>query len=294
MSDRQGLLLHVLMVCVQCRLSLYSPPQKPACLTCAFRHTLCNCVYRVAQAAGYGCAGYGCTKCSLSIVFTMCRLPFLEQQLGVDPALLSDKLPHIGASLAIMAVPGLFAWGADIVMRLITPGSAVAAASASTSSAAAGQGPALALSGAGGGLAMGTGASPSSSRSSSPTPAAVAAAAANPTLDCTPPPFLQLSYAYLPLVWGATLAHYTQALMEEAGTILPVTAATFGLDGSGLPVLVAEHAVTQFLQGALLLGSTAFSLLLVRRLGARRWVVLAPQCLALAALTAELWYLIVR
>ena len=124
--------------------------------------------------------------------------------------------------------------------------------------------------------------------------AAASAAAGERSLEAMPPAFLHMAYGYLPLVWGATLAHYLDALFEEAGAILPVTAATFGMDGSGLPVLLADNAVTCFLQGALLLGSAGFSLLLTRKLAQRKWSVLAPQCLAVLGLTAELYYLIVR
>ena len=38
----------------------------------------------------------------------------------------------------------------------------------------------------------------------------------------TPKPFLEVAYGYLPLVWGATLAHYLLPLLSEAGRILPV------------------------------------------------------------------------
>jgi hypothetical protein len=107
-------------------------------------------------------------------------------------------------------------------------------------------------------------------------------------------PFKSLAYGYLPLVWGATLAFYLQSLLEEAGRILPVTAATFGFDGDNLPVLVANHAVTGFLQGTTLLIGAALSLLLTRKIGSKPWSTLAPQCLAIMGLTAELWYLIVK
>lgn len=95
-------------------------------------------------------------------------------------------------------------------------------------------------------------------------------------------------------VWAATLAHYLRALLEEAGAILPVTARTFGASGEGLPVLVANHAVTCFLQGSVLLAGASLSLLLTRKIGAKPWLVLTPQCLTVLGMTAELWWLIVR
>lgn len=38
------------------------------------------------------------------------------------------------------------------------------------------------------------------------------------------PPFLELAYGYMPLVWGATLAHYLPLLLTEVGRFLPVRA----------------------------------------------------------------------
>jgi hypothetical protein len=125
-----------------------------------------------------------------------------------------------------MALPGLMAWGSDALMRIAFTKQRLAEAAAAAA-AAGGDSGKLALAGG---------------------PAATRAAAAAAGGSDTIVPFLSLSYGYLPLVWGATLSHYLPALLEEAGAIMPVTAATFGLDGSGLPSLVADHAVTQFLQ----------------------------------------------
>lgn len=44
----------------------------------------------------------------------------------------------------------------------------------------------------------------------------------------------------------ANLAYYLQLGLAEAGRILPVTWATFGFDGSNLPILVAHPAVINF------------------------------------------------
>lgn len=41
------------------------------------------------------------------------------------------------------------------------------------------------------------------------------------------PPFLGLAYGYMPLVWGATLAHYLPLLLTEVGLALPVRVVTF-------------------------------------------------------------------
>jgi hypothetical protein len=95
-------------------------------------------------------------------------------------------------------------------------------------------------------------------------------------------------------VWGATLSYYLKPFLEEAGRILPVTAATFGADGDGLPVFAADHSVTMFLQATTLLLGSGLSLLMTRKLGQKPWVVLTPQCLTILGLTAELYYLIIR
>lgn len=75
---------------------------------------------------------------------------------------------------------------------------------------------------------------------------------------------------------------------------LQVTAATVGVEewGKDLPVLQENAAVIAFLQGACLLSGTALSLLLTRKIGARPWPRLAPQCIFICACAAELWALI--
>lgn len=95
-------------------------------------------------------------------------------------------------------------------------------------------------------------------------------------------------------VWGATLSYYLKPFLEEAGRILPVTAETFGASGAGLPVLVAAHPVTTFLQATALLAGSGLSLLLTRKIGQKPWLVLTPQCMTILGFTAELWYLIIR
>lgn len=180
-----------------------------------------------------------------------CRVPELEAQFGVDPALLSHNLPHILASIGIMAVPGLMAWGSDAVMRLAFEHKPLPAVAAATTAEAAAAVPAPARGprksprggmGAANGMALAATATVAAAAGTTTT-AATTAAATKPIV-----PFLSLSYGYLPLVWAATLAHYLPNFLEEAGLILPVTAATFGLNGAGLPSFVADHAVTEFLQ----------------------------------------------
>ena len=44
-----------------------------------------------------------------------------------------------------------------------------------------------------------------------------------------PRPFLELAYGYLPLVLGASLAHYLRLGLAEAGQVIPVSFATLGV-----------------------------------------------------------------
>ena len=75
---------------------------------------------------------------------------------------------------------------------------------------------------------------------------------------------------------------------------LQVTAVTVGLGawGSSLPVFVEDGSVIAFLQGSVLLASTALSLALTRKLASRPWLRILPQCIVTAAFAAEAWFLI--
>lgn len=90
-------------------------------------------------------------------------------------------------------------------------------------------------------------------------------------------PFLQLAYGYLPLVLGGSLAHYLRLGLGEAGRILPVTMATFGFQGSALPIVVAHPAVIAFLQGATLIFATLCTLVLTKKISKQPWRSLWPQ-----------------
>lgn len=79
-------------------------------------------------------------------------------------------------------------------------------------------------------------------------------------------PFVRLAYGYLPLVLGANLAYYLPLGLGEAGQLLPVTFATFGLDGTSLPSWQAHPAVIGFLQTTTLVVSTLASLLLSQKI----------------------------
>jgi transcriptional regulator with AAA-type ATPase domain/NAD-dependent dihydropyrimidine dehydrogenase PreA subunit len=97
-------------------------------------------------------------------------------------------------------------------------------------------------------------------------------------------PFIELAYGYLPLVLAANLAHYLNLGLTEGGRILPVTMATFGLNGNNLPVLVAHPAVIAFLQGTSLIIGILLSILLTKKIARQPFKYLLPQHIAIALL----------
>jgi len=108
-----------------------------------------------------------------------------------------------------------------------------------------------------------------------------------------PRPFLELAYGYLPLVLGANLAHYLRLGLTEAGRIIPVTFATFGMGTTNLPVAVAHPAVISFLQATTLVVSFWLSVLLTQKIARQSFLNLMPQYLAMAAIGSLLWKAIV-
>jgi transcriptional regulator with AAA-type ATPase domain/NAD-dependent dihydropyrimidine dehydrogenase PreA subunit len=108
-----------------------------------------------------------------------------------------------------------------------------------------------------------------------------------------PRSFIELSYGYLPLVLGSTLAHYLRLGLTEAGRIVPVTLATFGLSGIGAPVVVADPAVIAFLQGTTLVVAAVLSILLTQNIARQPFLRLLPQHLATIGFTVLLWQIIV-
>lgn len=118
---------------------------------------------------------------------------------------------------------------------------------------------------------------------------------ANHRLFDTPKPrsFVVLAYGYLPLVLGGNLAHYLDFWLQEAGRVLPVTMATFGLSGANLPIWVADAAVTTFLQGTTLVVAALLSLVLTQKIAKRPFRFLLPQHLSAIALTWALWEVVV-
>lgn len=104
--------------------------------------------------------------------------------------------------------------------------------------------------------------------------------------------FVELSYGYLPLVLGGTLAHYLRLGLTEAGRILPVTLATFGYSAINAPSIVAHPVVIAFLQGMTLIVAALLSVLLTQNIARQPVKNLLVQHLAIACFTALLWQLI--
>ena len=105
--------------------------------------------------------------------------------------------------------------------------------------------------------------------------------------------FIELAYGYLPLVLAGNLAHYLRLGLNEGGRILPVTMATFGLNGASLPVLVAHPAVIAFLQGTSLIIGVLLSVLLTQKIARQQFKYLLPQYLAIVTLAFGMWQVIV-
>ena len=105
--------------------------------------------------------------------------------------------------------------------------------------------------------------------------------------------FIEIAYGYLPLVWGGSLAHYLYLGLGEAGRILPVTVATFGWQGEGLPIWVVHPAAIAFLQGMTIVLSTIFSILLTQKIARQSFRSLLPQHLGAIVLAFGLWSIIV-
>jgi transcriptional regulator with AAA-type ATPase domain/NAD-dependent dihydropyrimidine dehydrogenase PreA subunit len=105
--------------------------------------------------------------------------------------------------------------------------------------------------------------------------------------------FLELAYGYLPLVLGATLAHYLRLGLMEAGQVLPVTAATLGYQGSFLPSYSTHPAVITFLQATTLVLSLLLTWALTQKIGRQPFSSLWPQHLIAVSLMACLWKTIV-
>lgn len=112
------------------------------------------------------------------------------------------------------------------------------------------------------------------------------------TQKIQPRPFIELAYGYLPLVLAANLAYYLQLGLGEGGRILPVAMATFGFNGSSLPILVAHPAVIAFLQGTTLIAGMVLAILLSQKIARQSFNLLLPQHLASLGLGFVVWLVI--
>ncbi|ESA33481.1 cyclic nucleotide-binding protein [Leptolyngbya sp. Heron Island J] len=105
-------------------------------------------------------------------------------------------------------------------------------------------------------------------------------------------PFIQVAYGWLPIVLFSSLAHYLRLGLTEAGRIIPITFASFGVATTG-PIVVAHPAVIAFLQGVSLILGACFSVLLTQRIAQQPWLKLAPLHLLTLGMTAILYRIIV-
>ncbi|HEY9637672.1 MAG TPA: sigma 54-interacting transcriptional regulator [Coleofasciculaceae cyanobacterium] len=108
-----------------------------------------------------------------------------------------------------------------------------------------------------------------------------------------PRSFVQLAYGYLPLVLAGNLSHYLRFGLGEGGRLLPVTMATFGFSGEGLPIFVAHPAVIAFLQGVTLIAGVILTIILTQKIAHQPMRSLLLQHLAAVVLGISLWAIIV-
>jgi hypothetical protein len=108
-----------------------------------------------------------------------------------------------------------------------------------------------------------------------------------------PRSFVELAYGYLPLVLAGNLAHYLNLGLGEAGKILPVTWATFGLNGTGLPTLIAHPAVIAFLQGTTLIAGFLTAVIVTQKIARQPFSLLLPHHLSMILITGCWWTIIV-
>jgi len=211
------------------------------------------------------------------------HLPELSLQFGYDHIMfIQDKIPHIIVSSIVLAVPGLFALGGYSLWQVL--GQALAGEVPSLASATL----------ASGSIDLGD----DSNRAIQVLQRSALAYKQQKAGALIVPPaksFVDISYGMLPVVWGGTLAHYLHLFFNEAGLVLPIAFKTFGFEQppTWIPTIIADPAVTEFLQGFVLTVGVAWGLTLTRRVGAQHWRALFPQVLLVSAFSAELWYLVV-
>jgi polyferredoxin len=171
----------------------------------------------------------------------LARMPN-EASMSAAQALMDSFSTHAALSALLLALPGAVAWGADAAVCAAAAG-ARAAASAASAAGSSGAGAAAAAA----------------------TPPGWAAEAADGTHA-----FVRLAYGWLPFVWAASLAHYTQLFGAEAGHVLPAAADLLHLPPfihDALPSGALAPPVVAFLQTATLAGGGAASTALTLHLG---------------------------
>jgi polyferredoxin len=104
--------------------------------------------------------------------------------------------------------------------------------------------------------------------------------------------FIELAYGYLPLVLCANLAYYLHLGLGEAGRILPVAWATFGLNGSSLPIFVAHPAVITFLQGITIIFGVILAVILSQKISRQPIKTLFPQHFSIIIFGILFWVII--
>ncbi len=107
------------------------------------------------------------------------------------------------------------------------------------------------------------------------------------------PNYLKVVYAYLPLTLGANLAYYIPTAITESGRLFPTLARTFGFSGNLLPTLTWSLDVANFLQGAVLLWSFAFSVYILFAITKRLLKSNLPHILLMLGFTAVFFPLMV-
>jgi len=105
--------------------------------------------------------------------------------------------------------------------------------------------------------------------------------------------FVESAYGYLPLVWSANLAYWSSLFFNEAGRVLPVTAATLGMDMPWLPEVIMDPHITAFIQCSVLGFGGAASVMLSMFITQRSFRDMLPQTLTILGLDALVAWLVI-
>jgi polyferredoxin/transcriptional regulator with AAA-type ATPase domain len=226
-------------------------------------------------------------------------LPLLLIDLDIDSyTIFSSQFIHIIVSIIVMAIPGAVAWGVDAGWRSLAAFSLAQATAANNNKNAAMPQLAPIINTSNSNNPMNTnGVNAETARAISLLQSAAGSYTAqqvNAPIQAPVKPFVDLAYGYLPMVWAGTLAYYLRYGLTEAGRILPVAAATFGVEHvpKWVPVIEAPQEVVAFCQGGCLLFGAAAALGMTRRIAGQPWKTVIPQCGLIIGFTATLWHLI--